>query len=193
MKCSARIRIKSLVGRLGLAVMTMAGMYGAPSLANDIELAISNDMIDLRFRSEYEQDFSGTVALLHTDFENIETDQISYAFETRGQVENVIVKLGTRLFFIDAEGQDAFGAALGVGGEAYIVDKVSLSGHIYYSPEIITGGDLENTLDAEFRVNYQLIENGSLFLGYRKFEVDGENGGSADVYDDPYLGIKFTF
>ncbi|MBT8140072.1 MAG: hypothetical protein KJP25_09900 [Gammaproteobacteria bacterium] len=164
-----------------------------PTSANDIELAISNDMIDLRFRAEYERDFSGTFAFLHADFKDIESDQVSYGFETRGQIENVIVKLGSRLFFIDAGRADGFGAALGVGAEAFIVEKVSATGQFYYSPQIITGGDLESTLDAEVRVNYQLIENGALFIGYRVYEIDAEKGGSVDIYDDPYLGIKFTF
>lgn len=176
-----------------MAVSGSALLWSMPSSANDIELAISNDLIDLRFRSEYERDFSGTIGLLHADFKNIDTDQVSYAFETRGQVENVIVKLGLRPFYIDVESADGFGVALGIGAEGYIVEKVSASGHLYYSPKIITGGDIDDTLDAEIRVNYQLIENGALFVGYRVFEVDGDKGGSVDVYDDPYLGIRFSF
>ncbi|NNL56672.1 MAG: hypothetical protein HKO71_02880, partial [Pseudomonadales bacterium] len=74
-----------------------------------------------------------------------------------------------------------------------LADKFYVSGQVYYSPKIITGGDYDNTLDAEARINYQLIENGALYIGYRVFEVDSENVGSFDIYDDPYLGIKFTF
>jgi len=161
--------------------------------ANDIDLSISDELIDLKFTANYEQDFSGTFALMHADYKNVESDQVSYTFATRGKIERFDVSLGARLFFLDAESEDGFGAALGLGGQTNIVDKVSVSGQAYYSPKIITGGDYENTLDAELRINYQLIENGSLFIGYRVFEVDSENVGSFDIYDDPYLGIKFTF
>ncbi|MGB5324814.1 MAG: YfaZ family outer membrane protein, partial [Pseudomonadales bacterium] len=178
--------VKQLIATAFVAIVSLQVI---PVLANDIELAISNDLIDLRFRTEYEKDFSGTIGFLHTDFENIESDQVSYTFETRGQVENVIVKLGMRLFYLDVERDDGFGAALGVGAQAYLVDKLSVSGQFYYAPEIITGGDLENTLDGELRLNYQLIENGSLFLGYRVYEVDAKRGGSVDIYDDPYIDI----
>lgn len=175
------------------SVLLLCCGFMCQAVANDIELSISDEIIDLRFTADYEQDFSGTLALLHADHKKIKSDQASYTFATRGKVERVDVSLGARLFFLDAESEDGFGAALGIGGQTLLADKFSVSGQVYYSPEIITGGDFESTLDLEIRVNYQLIENGSLYVGYRSFEVDSEKFGSFDIYEDPYIGIKFTF
>ncbi len=174
-------------------IFMAACAFSLQAIANDIELSISDEMIDLRFTADYEQDFSGTFALLHADHKKVESDQVSYTFATRGKVERVDVLLGARLFFLDAENEDGFGAALGIGGQAALAEKVFLTGQVFYSPEIITGGDFESSLDAEFRVSYQLIENGSLYVGYRIFEVDTEKFGTVDIYDDPFVGIKFTF
>ena len=160
--------------------------------ANEIELSFSDDLIDLRFNAAFEQDFSGELALLHADFEGIDTDQISYTFAAHGQRDRFDISLGLRFFLIDAEREDGYGAGLGLGIGTQIIDKVFAEGEVYYSPDILTGGDLENTLDAEVRLNYQLIDNGQLFIGYRWFEIDTDHG-DFDVYDDPVIGIKFTF
>jgi len=57
--------------------------------ANEIELSISDEIIDLRFAVSYEQDFSGTFALLHADHNDVKTDQVSYTFATRGTIDRV--------------------------------------------------------------------------------------------------------
>lgn len=176
----------NVLGIVGLAVACNAA-------ANDIELSISNDLIDARFKAEYEQDFSGKLAYMHADQDGIDTDQLSYTFATQGRRDRFDISLGARLFIMDAESEDGYGAALGIGAETELADKVSVSAEIYYSPDILTGGDIDNTQDAEIRVGYQLIENGMLYVGHRWFEVDVDGGGDVDIYEDPYLGIRFTF
>ncbi|MDA8789763.1 YfaZ family protein [Pseudomonadales bacterium] len=161
--------------------------------ANEIELSISDEIIDLRFAVSYEQDFSGTFALLHADHNDVKTDQVSYTFATRGTIDRVDITLGTRLFLLGVDSDDGFGAALGIGANTNIMGKVFVTGEVFYAPEIITGGDFDSTLDAELRLCYQLIENGLLYIGYRQFEVDSKKSGKQDIYEDPFIGIKFTF
>ena len=162
-------------------------------VANEIELSISDEIIDLRFAASYEQDFSGTFALLHADHNDVKSDQMSYTFATRGTIDRVDITLGTRLFLLGVDSDGGFGAALGIGANANVMGKVFVTGEVFYAPEIITGGDFNSTLDAELRLCYQLIDNGLLYIGYRQFEVDGKKSGKQDIYEDPFIGIKFTF
>jgi hypothetical protein len=159
--------------------------------ANDIELAISDELIDLKMTAEYEKDFSGSFAYMHADYEGIESDQLSYTFATQGKINKLGIMLGARAFLLDVEGNDGYGVALGAGGSLGLINKVSISGEVYYAPDIITGGDFDHTRDMSLRLNYQLIENGAVFIGYRNFEA--EERSDVDVYDDPYLGIRFSF
>lgn len=159
--------------------------------ANDIELAISDELIDLRLVAEYEKDFRGSFAYMHADHDDIESDQLSYTFATQGKIKRLNVLLGARAFILDAEHDDGYGVALGGGGSFGLIEKVSLSGELFYAPDIITGGDFDNARDISLRLNYQLIENGAIFIGYRDFEVDA--GSDVDLYDDPYVGIRFSF
>ena len=55
--------------------------------ANEIELSISDEIIDLRFAVSYEQDFSGTFALLHADHNDVKSDHNL----TPGMLKNQIV------------------------------------------------------------------------------------------------------
>lgn len=159
--------------------------------ANEIELSVSDELIDVRLVSEYEQGFSGTFAYLHAGYKESDSDQLSYTFATKGKIDRFDASLGARIFWLDVEGGDVYGVALGAGGAVDIIDKLSVSAEAYFAPDIITGGDFEHTLDASVRLNYQLIENGNLFVGYRVFEADDKV--DVDVYDNPYVGVRFTF
>lgn len=168
------------------------GLISFSALANEIELSISDQLIDLRLTSQFEQDFSGRLSYMHSDDEDIDADQLSYTFSTKGKVDLFDIMLGARLFLLDAESQDGYGVALGGGASMEVIDKLTLGVEAFFSPDIITGGDLENTLEIDFRAGYQLIDNGTVFLGYRIFEVDTDVG-DIDIYDGAYVGIKFTF
>ena len=161
--------------------------------SDEIELSLSDELVDFRFKADYGQDFFGRLAYMHSDADGIDTDQLSYTFATQGAVDPFNVILGLRPFWIDAEGEDGFGAALGVGGNVALATKLIASAEFFYAPEIITGGDIDDSLDMEVRLGYQIIDNGSIYVGYRELEVDAEDVGDIDIYDDFFLGMNLRF
>ena len=56
--------------------------------------------------------------------------------------------------------------------------------------ELIGAGQMGQ--DLELKLNFQVIENGALFGGYRDIELDTD-AGDADVYDSFFLGVSLTF
>ena len=150
-------------------------------------------MVDFRFRADYGQDFFGRLAFMHSDADGIDTDQLSYTFATQGIVDSFDVILGLRPFWIDAENEEGFGAALGIGGSAALGTKLTVSAEFFYAPDIITGGDIDDSFDMELRLGYQIIDNGSIYVGYRELEVDSEDAGDIDIYDDFFLGVNLRF
>lgn len=158
--------------------------------ANELELSINEELIDLRFTSGYEQDFSGQLAFMHSDFKDLSADKISYRFFTHDSDSGL--ELGAKVFWLDVEEEGGFGIALGGGINRSLTEKLGLSLQVHYAPDIVTGGDFENMLEYDIRLNYQMVENGSFFFGYRNIEADN---GSFDfeVYDDTYFGLKFEF
>ena len=167
-------------------------LTGAQALANELELSINEELIDLRFTTEYQQDFAGQLAFMHSDFDELGSNQISYEFFTRDELEGFDVKLGAKAFWLDSEDDSGFGVGLGVAAGRKFTEKLTLGAGINYSPDIITGGDFDSALEIDARLTFQLLENGALFVGYRNLEADNGRA-DIDIYDDAYFGINFKF
>ena len=111
----------------------------------------------------------------------------------QGIVDPFNVILGLRPFWIDADDEEGFGAALGFGGSVALTTKLIASAEFFYAPDIISGGDIDNSFDMELRLGYQIIDNGSIYVGYRELEVDADDAGDIDIYDDFFLGVNLRF
>lgn len=182
---------KSILSVCSLLAILSASL-SAPLLANELELSINEELIDLRLTTEYEKDFAGQLALMYSDFDNLGSKQISYKFFTQDQIDRFNVELGAKTFWLDTEDESGFGVGLGFAAKTELISKLYAGVEVYYSPDIITAGDFENVFEIDARLSYQLLENGSFFVGYRRYEADTGKI-DLDIYDDPYFGLKFKF
>lgn len=176
-------------------VIMLAGFVGITNqvaMANEISLAISDEMIDLRLTTDYEQDFFGRLEFLHTDIDGNTADQLAFTFGTVGTLDNVNVMLGLRPYWIKAESETGYGLALGGGGSMEVAPRLFVGGEFFYTPEVLSGSDVDNGLDLALQVSFQAIENGAVFAGYRDIEID-TGAGDVDVYDSYYLGVSLSF
>ena len=129
---------------------------------------------------------------------DVENTLLSYTFDSRGSRGDLDVSLGGRAFFMDIDVEDStvdgsgLGIALGGGIGAELVPNLTARVEAFYSPDILTGGDLDSTLDTEFRLSYQVIDNGVVYVGYRllRAEVNDDEG---DVYDGGLIGLRLLF
>ncbi len=179
-----------------LLIIAASSLFIIPviSSANEMELSISDDYIDLRFTAEYEKDFAGQLALMHADFDDIDSNQLSYKFYTEDKLGRFDVQMGAKAFWLDAEDETGYGIALALGATTEIINKLVAGVELNYSPSIITGGDFDNLFEVDARISYHLLENGTFYIGYRKIEIDTDGGDvDVDVYDDPYVGVRFQF
>ena len=189
MKLFNRLKYSTSAATLVAAV----AIAGSPvALANEIELGISNELIELNLEQGYRDDFSGRFGLMFADEDDLGSKQLSYRFVTEDRVDQFDVQLGAQLYWLDVEDEDGFGVSLGVAAARQLDGKLGLAGSIYYGPDILTVGDFENTLELDLKLNYQLLENGALFLGYRSYEAETDDD-DFDVYDDFYLGVRFSY
>lgn len=171
----------------------LATVAGASATANEIEASLGADHVDFRLTSEFEQDFSGRFAILHGEENDVDSNLVSYSFVTRGEREGFDISLGGRAFWMDVESDNSLGLALGFGVAYEIIPKLDAGVEVYYSPDILTSGDLDNSLDLEARVSYQVIDNGTVFIGFRNFEVEHESGVDFDIVDGGFLGMRLSF
>ena len=184
------LRVKSFGATVACISLASLALLN-PAAANEIELSFSDELIDLRYTMDHYNNFFGRAAIARSDYDDIDTNHANYTIFAQDKLESFDVLLGARAFWLDAEDDDGYGVALGIGVSREILFKLHASVEVYYAPDIITGGDFDDLFDADLRLRYQLLENASLFVGYRKLEVDA--GQDVDIYDDPYVGIKFVF
>lgn len=103
------------------------------------------------------------------------------------------ITMGVRAVYADISPIDA--AAIGVGGGVRFspVHRLGIGGQIYYAPNILSFSDAKRYTEASVRIDYQLLVQGFVYVGYRRIEFDLEGGGELTVDDEGHVGMKILF
>ncbi|HET6725074.1 MAG TPA: YfaZ family outer membrane protein, partial [Gammaproteobacteria bacterium] len=79
--------------------------------------------------------------------------------------------LGGQLYYINPD-FSANGEAVGIGGfvkyQVPTYNRIGFGAHIYYAPGIIAFGDIDRLLEYGVRVEYQVLRNANVYIGYRQ-------------------------
>lgn len=104
------------------------------------------------------------------------------------------ISLGGRLYY--ASPGDADLAALGVGGAIRFspAHRFGIGAHLYYAPDITSFMDAKRFQETGIRVDYQILPQAFVYVGYRQIEVDIEDGPKdVELDDDAHIGFKMLF
>lgn len=107
--------------------------------------------------------------------------------------------IGFRGFYGDREHFSGGGLALG-GQIAYYFpqyNRLGLSGGLWYSPNVLTGGNFQHYFQYDLDVNYQVLRQATVYVGYRRVELPVE-GPEANIRAHApsqgfHLGIRVNF
>lgn len=107
---------------------------------------------------------------------------------------DVTAGLGARVQYVDAE--DDSGGALQLGGKVEArfpgYDRFGGSAQVWFGPDATSFGDVDDLLEYGVSVDYQILRDASVYVGYRKIEVDV--GAPRDVEEDGvHGGIRLKF
>lgn len=114
--------------------------------------------------------------------------------ENWSQSGTFVISLGGRIYYAGSDNQDL--SALGFGGAMRFspVHRVGVGAHLYYAPTITSWMDAKNFREAGVRVDYQLLPQAFVYVGYRNIEADFENGvNNVELDDDAHIGFKLLF
>jgi hypothetical protein len=195
--------------------------------ADELEFALSDKSIDGSYEIFYSNSVSTKIALMHTDVDNVrstdvydansyfrtedgvQTDMLSFGVFANSKHANLNMHIGGKIFYLDSEHSNEMHAlAVGGGLDAYVTPTLFFSGELFYAPDIITGGDYNNYLEASTRINFQVVQNAVLFVGYKLVEADFEReklswptaqpipGGGKDAdrtfFEGAFIGMRFN-
>lgn len=180
------------------AIVLSSSAYGA----NDSNIDI--DLSDQVLRLAYEGPFRNTD--LNTNFSYLHHEGGANAISAGVNVTGLSkassggqkTGIGAKFVAFDADGFN--GGSIALGGyfrhTLATANLISLRADAYYSPSVVSFGDTDKYWEFSFRMEYTIMDNASVFAGWRNMEVDAQvDYYSADVelQQGGFLGLSLLF
>lgn len=166
--------------------------------AHTLDLAINDDAVGFDFTTQIPKSELnlGAGLLHHQDLGDAFYGSLFVADNVNKQ-SGILAGIGARYYFIDADEIDQDGTALGIGGfmnwDVPGVPNLSLRGDLYYAPDVLSFGEVEKFVDFSGRVQYRLIEQAWVYLGYRRARVSPEEGNNQNIDEGAMIGVMVWF
>jgi len=166
--------------------------------AHTLDLNLNNDTVAVDYTTQIQKSEIniGAGLLHHEDRGDVYYGSFFVADNVNKQ-NGLLAGLGGRAYYIDADRSDDNGTAIGLGGfvnwDVPTVTNLSLRSDFYYAPDVLAFDELEGYLDFTARVQYRLIEQAWVYLGYRYAEAKTEAPGKAKLDEGAHVGIMFWF
>ena len=136
------------------------------------------------------------LAALH---ESDQGDVISggvHVVDVRNPNSDLYIGVGANAYGIFTDDND--GAAIGVGGFARynfpFNRNFGVSGHAYYAPPVVSFSDVNNFVDADVRLVFNILPTAHLYSGFRMTSVSfDDQSGRHKIGDGLHLGLKLNF
>lgn len=167
--------------------------------AEEIDLTLSDNSALFRYIQ-----FSGfdqgqakiDVGFLYTDQNDF---LLMLGFQVEGEAGSgspgLHVGVGIKGFSASADSFDLLAFAL--GGELRYTPaalaRLSFRITVYHAPEIVTFFDAEDFTYAALSVEYEVLSQAAVYLGYRNVDVGIQDTGNEILDDDVHLGLRLNF
>lgn len=108
---------------------------------------------------------------------------------------NLAAGLGVRGVYIGRDHDSGSAAALGGQLEARFpgFERVGYSLYGFYSPEVVTFGEFDQYYEVGSAIDYQLLKDGSVYVGYRNVNLSLVNSGHLTADNGFHVGIRLHF
>jgi len=189
------MKVSKLLLAASITIPLIAGSTVAN--ANDASLRISNDSVHTQVNlspNNANIDF-GAGYMYHEGSRHI----INIDMHAKGQtaIGNLPTTAGIGVQATGFDDKKIDGGALGLGGFARLnipsVPGLSLEGALHYAPSILSFGDADDLTRVRAQVNYRVIQNADVFLGYHYLNTDLDGGSDVTLDKGIFAGMKLLF
>ncbi len=108
---------------------------------------------------------------------------------------NLAAGLGLRGVYIGRDHDS--GGAVAVGGQAEArfpgYERIGFTVYGYFAPEVLSLGEFDQYYEFGTAVDYQVLKDASVYLGYRNVNVELENGGDITADNGLHAGLRLSF
>jgi hypothetical protein len=185
---------KAILKGKWVAVLLGTSLCGITQAAEQsIDLGLSNNVVAAGYSYELVPDATLNAGFLHSNSNDRSSNLFSVGFGVSGELTpQVRPRIGAKVYMLDGEGVDGNGLAAEAGVTIQAAPKVLLDFSGALSPDIVTNGDIDNYYDLGFKVGYEIIPKGLVYVGYQ--DAQGvRKGTDYEIYQGVVVGFKMTF
>ncbi len=182
---------------MSLRIITVFSLlFSSATWASSIDFNLNNDSLRVNYASPIGKTKGLQMEMGWLHFDPRDVDILDLGLHVSGEnwskSGTFNIRLGVRTAFVSAGATDILALAPGVNVRFSPAQRVGIGGHFYYSPDIVTWLDGERYTEWGVRLDYQLLAQAYVYLGYRDIEV-GINGTTVGIEDTGHVGMKIHF
>lgn len=167
--------------------------------AQALDVNLNDDTAEFRFTTPvgFENSFGG--AELDVGFLSTSTDDImgivgfQAVDEAGSATPGLRVGVGVMGFAGTIDSDDIYAVALGGNARFPLFNRVAIFGDFHYAPNVVTFGDAERLLYIDTRLEYEILPQATVYLGYRKLRANISNGVNVSIDNGAHIGLQFLF
>jgi hypothetical protein len=175
------------------------GLLGAAgAMADELNLSLNTDSVRVEYaRPLASRPLQWDIGWLHnTDNGDALHGSLNVVGKLKEGAAPVSGGLGLRLAYTNGDQSSQTGLGLALGGFAKYVfpefDRVSLRGHAYYAPNILSGGDMDEYQDYAVQLAYNVMREADAYVGLRYVAADYDDS-SANFSTWLHVGLALRF
>lgn len=179
------------MAKFRLASALLLGAVALQANASELSLGLTNESVTTELELQVSRDVNATMGYVYSD-EGGHLAQGAMHFTHDAGVHHF--EVGANLSQVWAD-HAPNGSAVGLGGR-YALElgpKISLHASGYYAPEFLSFGDVDGYYELDSHVQYHIMPNLSLSVGYRKTVFEYDHARDLDFEDSAYIGGQFRF
>lgn len=191
--------MRNLLGlvRPGPAFLVLSGLSGLSSAAaaHEIDISVNGDAFRSVFATSLKDNLRVEGGVLHNgDAGSLVSAGLLVTGDVTPGGEKLTAGIGARLAWLDGDGSQRDGYALGLGGSVRWAlpryERFAVSAEGYWAPEVLSGGDADEYLDGTVRFGYSVTRQADVYLGARYVRADYNNRPS--TFFDTGLDVGFN-
>ncbi len=178
-----------LTPTLLISLISWISLVPSISQASELGLGLSNHTAQFSYSSPFDpRSFTEASAVYHED----EGEMFALGFYSNDKYSryNITAMVGGKLFWINVDGPDGQGMAIGGKLAWQPLTHLLVEGSFHYSPSVVSFKDVEHFRHWNLKVGFKVMSNANVFVAYRDIDIDVEgvtivqDEGWRNVHDD---------
>lgn len=183
---------------LAILVLPLVLPRAALAASQELDLSLNSDSFRVGYATAVNDALRLEAGFLHdSDDGQVVHAGLVVTGEAMPGSQNLVAGIGGRLAYLDGDGRDREGYALGVGGSVrWLIpryERFALSGELYWAPNILAGGDAEEYVDSSIRLGYSVTRRAEIYVGARYLRVDYDQRPSVNFDTGMHAGFNLRF